>query len=275
MRTLLHHCHAVAVLGFATASLLPACSSSTQPGGTQGASGESGSTSGAATGSSSGSVSTTGGTTSGSTSGSGANASAGGTGSSGSTTGASGAGSGSVSGASSGTSVTGTGSGASGAESGSSSGASAAGSGSAAGSSGGSAGSSSGASGAVADASPPATFKEVYAIITAHCGDCHKGTDSGIKYGGLNMSTMSLAYMNLVGVKAAGTEPPGSAAGYVACGTTMEIRVVPGSSATSLLYNKVNGTQDCGVRMPKGDPALSVANIATIKEWTDQGALNN
>jgi hypothetical protein len=89
------------------------------------------------------------------------------------------------------------------------------------------------------------------------------------------MSTMTLAYMNLVGVKAAGTEPPGSAAGYVACGTTMEIRVVPSSSATSLLYNKVNGTQDCGVRMPKGGAALSAANIATIKDWIDQGALND
>jgi hypothetical protein len=125
------------------------------------------------------------------------------------------------------------------------------------------------------DAGPPATFTDVYAIVTAHCGDCHKGDDSGIKYGGLDMSTMSLAYMNLVGVKAAGTEPPGSAAGYVACGTTMEIRVVAGSSATSLLYNKVNGTEDCGVRMPKGDPTLSAANIATIKDWIDQGALNN
>jgi hypothetical protein len=55
----------------------------------------------------------------------------------------------------------------------------------------------------------------------------------------------------------------------------MEIRVVPSSSATSLLYNKVNGTQDCGVRMPKGGAALSAANIATIKDWIDQGALND
>ncbi len=125
------------------------------------------------------------------------------------------------------------------------------------------------------DAGPPATFTQVYAIVTAHCGDCHKGTDSGIKYGGLNMSTMALAYMNLVGVKAAGTEPPGSPAGYVACGPTGETRVVAGDSGASLLYNKVNGTQDCGVRMPKNGAALSAANIATIKAWIDQGALNN
>ncbi len=272
MRTSLHHGHAIAVLALATASLLPACSSSTQPGGTQGASGESGSTSGGASGSSSGSASTTGVATSGSLSGTGASAGTGsGTGLGGSSSGASG----SASGTSSGANSSGSGSGASGNESGSSSGASATGSGSGASASGAGSGSAGSASGAVVDAGPPATFTEVYAIVTAHCGDCHKGTDSGIKYGGLNMSTMSLAYMNLVGVKAAGTEPPGSAAGYVACGTTMEIRVVPGSSATSLLYNKVNGTQDCGVRMPKGDPALSAANIATIKDWIDQGALNN
>jgi hypothetical protein len=269
MRTSLHHSHAIAALALATASLLPACSGSTQPGGTQGASGGSGSTSGAS-GSSSGSVSTAGAGTSGSLSGSGASAGVGSA-----TSGSSSAASGTASGSSSGASATGSGSGASGAESGTSSGASATGSGSGASASGGGSGSGGSTSGAVVDAGPPATFTDVYAIVTAHCGDCHKGDDSGIKYGGLDMSTMSLAYMNLVGVKAAGTEPPGSAAGYVACGTTMEIRVVAGSSATSLLYNKVNGTEDCGVRMPKGDPTLSAANIATIKDWIDQGALNN
>jgi hypothetical protein len=267
MRNSLLLSYAIAALGLATASLLPACSSSTPTGGTQGASGES-----SGTGSSSGGGNTTGTASTGSTIGSGASAGAGsGTGLSGSVSGATGSGSGGASGASAG----GSSSGASADESGSSSGASATGSASGASASGSGSGSSGGASGAGVDAGPPATFTEVYAIITAHCGDCHKGDDSGIKYGGLDMSTMSLAYMNLVGVKAAGTEPPGSAAGYVACGTAMEIRVVPGSSATSLLYNKVNGTQDCGVRMPKGDPALSAANIGTIKDWIDQGALND
>jgi hypothetical protein len=125
------------------------------------------------------------------------------------------------------------------------------------------------------DAGPPVTFTQVFAVITAHCGDCHRGTDSGIKYGGLNMTTMALAYTSLVGVKAAGTTPPGSAAGYVACGTTGETRVVAGDAASSLLYNKVNGTQDCGVRMPKGQPALAAKDIAAIKDWIDQGALDN
>jgi hypothetical protein len=261
MRNSLHPSYAIAAIAFATASFLPACSGSTPTGGTQGASGESGSTSGGASGTGSGSANTTGSAGAGSASGSTAGAGSG-TSLSGSSSGASGGGSGSSSGAS-------------GNESGSGSGGSATGSASGASASGGGSGSSGSASGAGVDAGPPTTFTEVYAVITAHCGDCHKGDDSGIKYGGLDMSTMSLAYMNLVGVKAAGTEPPGSAAGYVACGTTMETRVVPGSSATSLLYNKVNGTQDCGVRMPKGDPALSAANIATIKDWIDQGAPND
>jgi hypothetical protein len=272
MRTSLQPSHAIAALALAAACFLPACSGSTPSVGTQGASGESGTSSAGASGSSSGSGNTSGTASAGSSSGSGASAGASsGTGSSGTGSGANG--SGSASGASAGASASS--SGASGNASGSSSGASATGSASGTTASGSGSGSGGGASGAVVDAGPPATFTEVYAIITAHCGDCHKGDDSGIKYGGLNMSTMSLAYTNLVGVKAAGTEPPGSAAGYVACGTTMETRVVPDSSATSLLYNKVNGTQDCGVRMPKGDPALSAANIATIKDWIDQGALNN
>jgi hypothetical protein len=89
------------------------------------------------------------------------------------------------------------------------------------------------------------------------------------------MSTQALAYTNLFGVMSTGTLPPGAAAGVVACGPKGETRVVAGDSAASLLYNKVNGTEDCGVRMPDGKPPLAAADIATFKAWIDQGALNN
>ena len=37
----------------------------------------------------------------------------------------------------------------------------------------------------------------------------------------------------------------------------------------------VAGTQTCGVRMPQNRTPLSAANIALIKNWIDQGAMNN
>jgi hypothetical protein len=91
----------------------------------------------------------------------------------------------------------------------------------------------------------------------------------------LMMPDQATAYRNLVNVKAAGTTPAGSPAGYVACGTKGETRVIPNNSAMSLLYTKVNGTQDCGLAMPRGKPLLSTSDIAMFKSWIDQGAQNN
>jgi len=113
------------------------------------------------------------------------------------------------------------------------------------------------------DAGLDPSFTNVYTtIINGTCTGCHSAAGHA---GGLDMSTQATAYTNLVNVKAAG----GS------CGPTGETRVVPNSSATSLLFNKVNGTQDCGARMPRGQPALSADKITLIKNWIDTGALNN
>lgn len=80
------------------------------------------------------------------------------------------------------------------------------------------------------------------------------------------MSTKDAAYKNLVGVMAMGTK----------CGTSMEVRVVAGDSKTSLLYNKINEAKpDCGERMPDDHAALSDAAIGVIRDWIDQGALDN
>jgi hypothetical protein len=79
------------------------------------------------------------------------------------------------------------------------------------------------------------------------------------------MGTQAKAYSQLVGVTAAGS----------ACAGSGEVRVVPGSSAKSLMYHKVAGTQDCGVRMPYGGPYLDQANIDLIRTWIDEGAPNN
>jgi hypothetical protein len=74
------------------------------------------------------------------------------------------------------------------------------------------------------------------------------------------MSSQSTAYSNLVGVTAAGP----------ACGASGEMRVVPGNSAMSLLYNKVAGSEDCGSTMPE-----TAQGVTLIQSWIDQGAPNN
>lgn len=126
-------------------------------------------------------------------------------------------------------------------------------------------GSSSGGGQGTGTTAEPATFSKVYSTtlggVCASPG-CHVGTAAP---GGLDMSTADSAYANLVGVTAAGP----------ACGASNLTRVVPGDSAHSLLYLKVNGTAPCGVRMPDGLPVLSSAAIAQIKTWIDDGAKND
>ncbi len=117
------------------------------------------------------------------------------------------------------------------------------------------------------DAGTPVTWTEVYTtIISGKCASCHVTGKTGVSKGKLDLSTQATAYMNLVGVMAAGTS----------CGTSKQTRVVAGDSTTSLLYNKVNAPKPvCGERMPDDNPALVAASISTIKAWIDQGAVNN
>ncbi len=79
------------------------------------------------------------------------------------------------------------------------------------------------------------------------------------------MGSQALAYMNLVNVTSAGP----------ACGVKAEPRVLPNDHAGSLMWNKVNGTQNCGSRMPLGGGALSQEKIDLIGEWIDNGAMND
>jgi hypothetical protein len=126
------------------------------------------------------------------------------------------------------------------------------------------------------------TFTNVYAnIIGARCTGCHRPGASGVNVGGLDMSTQAKAYANLVGVPAAGT---GAGTSGITCASVMPpiVRVVPGDSANSLLYNKVNskltGTlAACGSPMPlpsTGAP-LRAGQVALIKAWIDNTAPND
>jgi hypothetical protein len=51
--------------------------------------------------------------------------------------------------------------------------------------------------------------------------------------------------------------------------------VVPGDGANSLIVRKISPGPPFGGRMPQGGPFMPDANIATIRTWIDQGALDN
>ena len=55
---------------------------------------------------------------------------------------------------------------------------------------------------------------------------------------------------------------------------TSDKRVLPGNSASSVLYKKVSGNT-CGARMPLGGTPLNQSDIDLIRDWIDQGAQNN
>jgi hypothetical protein len=115
-----------------------------------------------------------------------------------------------------------------------------------------------------ADVSSPSavTFATVFStVLNPVCSTCHGGAD-GIA--GMDFTSSSSAYASLVRVPAGGL---GSA-----CGASGLVRVLPGSSARSLLYLKVTGTQPCGVRMPASGGPLTDAAIQAIENWIDEGA---
>lgn len=87
------------------------------------------------------------------------------------------------------------------------------------------------------------------------CSGCHGAS------GGLNLSAAN-AYNNLVGVDAAGCSG--------------EVRVIAGNAENSYLIKKIEGRQGagCGGTMHPS-VSISATNIAIIRQWIDDGALNN
>lgn len=95
--------------------------------------------------------------------------------------------------------------------------------------------------------------QQVVPIFTANCTGCHGGTAN------LFLGSAQ-AYNSLVNVPA----QTGACAGTP--------RVTPGNSGQSALYLRVSGT--CSQRMPLGG-SLTEPEITLIRQWIDQGALNN
>lgn len=119
-----------------------------------------------------------------------------------------------------------------------------------------------GSSGADGGAPVDPTFAHVYAdVIKPHCVECHVAQHESK----LNMATQPTAYANLVDTKAQGS----------ACGASGHVRVVAGNPDASLLVAKVEGTMDCGARMPYRLPNLEPGLQALVRAWVAAGALDN
>lgn len=99
---------------------------------------------------------------------------------------------------------------------------------------------------------------DVQPIFTRSCAksNCHLGTFAAQS---LNLEA-GKSYSNLVGVFS--TED-----------STLK-RVDPGNSDLSYLIKKIEGT-GLGARMPADGPPLPDAEIHLIRDWIDQGALDN
>jgi len=105
------------------------------------------------------------------------------------------------------------------------------------------------------DKAPQVSYsKNVRPIIDEHCLECHKVGGEGEKKSGLNLET----YADMMK------------------GTKFGPMIVPGDSFGSNLVVLIEGRADESIHMPRSEHGpLSEAEIETIKNWIDQGALEN
>ncbi|MCB1875308.1 MAG: hypothetical protein KDH88_04970 [Chromatiales bacterium] len=100
----------------------------------------------------------------------------------------------------------------------------------------------------------PVSFKSnVKPILDANCAECHIGNGAGLQKSGLSMES----YESLMR------------------GTKFGSVVKPGDSVGSTLNILVEGRADPSIKMPHGKRALTPEEIATLKNWVDQGAKDN
>ena len=96
--------------------------------------------------------------------------------------------------------------------------------------------------------------KQVIPILQNHCLECHVPDAPGQVASGLDMST----HQSLMK------------------GTKFGPVIKAGDSLSSTLVILVEGRADPSIKMPHGDrPALSASEIKTLRQWIDQGAMNN
>jgi hypothetical protein len=95
---------------------------------------------------------------------------------------------------------------------------------------------------------------QIQPIFNSHCTSCHGSS------GGLSLAA-GASYTNLINVPAQSSSCPSLK------------RVLPNDAANSVLNKKISGTT-CGSWMPPSG-ALSIIDIALVREWINQGANNN
>ncbi len=95
---------------------------------------------------------------------------------------------------------------------------------------------------------------EVVPIFIQHCWTCHPDM------GGLDLGA-TMAFSNLVNVTSTNHAPA--------------VRVVPGDPMASVLWHKVSQSPTYGLNMPPNGTFLSNEELQTIRDWIEQGALNN
>lgn len=111
----------------------------------------------------------------------------------------------------------------------------------------------------------PVSFSaDVMPVLKAKCSGCHQG----------QYEQAATTFSRL----------QGNTAANAACANTP--RIVVRDGAGSLLVRKMNGTAECGAVMPlvkmgtvmmpcAGEQCVSEAEVAKVKGWIDEGALDN
>ena len=106
-----------------------------------------------------------------------------------------------------------------------------------------------------ADPSFSADIQEIFNRRGCTGSSCHGSAQSA----GMDLRT-GAAYLNLVNVNS--TE-------------SGALRVAPGDAQNSYIVIKVEGRQSVGSRMPLNLPPLDNIDIQNIRNWINQGALDN
>ncbi len=101
---------------------------------------------------------------------------------------------------------------------------------------------------------PTSYVQDVQPILQQYCIECHNQDGVGFKTSGLDMSS----YQNLMK------------------GTKFGPIIKAGDSASSTLVILVEGRADPSLKMPHGErDSLTTGQIQKIRQWIDQGALQN
>lgn len=107
------------------------------------------------------------------------------------------------------------------------------------------------------DTAPPAaafTEAEVQDLFDTKCVRCHASNNALLDLSSFAASTVGVA----------------TAGGRAECADSKyRVRVAPGDRSASLLWHKVNGTQDCGDRMPPSGPRLSAGELERLGLYID------